>query len=503
MTARSHTGLSGILSSISVGFISIAAGIILLPFIIATIGAAPYGIWLVLVAISAYLQYSDLGIGSAVVHFSARRRSGGESRSTGQLLSAALIWNSGAALLALLAFSLFGVWYAGPQVDAGVVSDEDATALIIIASCALGTLIFRPFIAILHGAGLLPIDRRNQAIAVAIRLIGTCLVLTLSPTIVGVALVEASAIAVPPILAVGAVFRRRLATLEFSRATFSSTRYLLGYSSRSFGVAAAGALIVQSGTILAGVLLGPGAATSYTAAFRVYSAVRQVISWTMDPFRSMLSRVLVAPDGIQTRSTAFTFLRLVALTAVVSSGAVAFCAPWFVEIWLGPQASDLIAPSLTVLMIGLLLSAFQMPLGLYGDAYGRPGAFLLVQITWLASTLALTFCLAPTLDIVGIAWALSAPLFAVVPLSVWQATRKLNLNAGEWGRDVLKPTLKVVLPGLVVGLGIGPVLDYTGFVGPVALWQTVGFLLVTTVTLWGARRSVRPAAFLRLLREKL
>lgn len=57
-------------------------------------------------------------------------------------------------------------------------------------------------------------------------------------------------------------------------------------------------------------------------------------------------------------------------------------------------------------------------------------------------------------------------------------------------------------PGLRAGLRIGLLLDYRDSAGPVALWKTARFDWVES-SLRVARRSVGPATFVLLLREKI
>ncbi|MEW1976697.1 oligosaccharide flippase family protein [Microbacterium profundi] len=453
MNARVHTGLGGVFSSAGVGLLSMISGVVLLPVVVSFVGAAPYGVWLVLSAIAMYFQYADMGVGSAVVHFASRRRGNGDGHTLGQLISGAMLWNAAAALVVLPLFLVIGMLYAFAQERVGLISHSEAILLAVLGVASLASILLRPFTSALIGAGLLPIDRRNQAVAVAVRFIGTIVVCIWLPNVVFVAMVEATALTLPSVLGMCSVLARRLAAVRWDRSALQAARTMLAYSTRSFGVASVGALILQSGTVVAGTILGPSAATAYTAAFRIYSMARQILSWTIEPFRSVLSRQF-AKDDEHGRGSMIMICFFSFGTAVAACGTVAIGAVGLINVWLGSTlSSDSIALSTTILVAGLAINSLQIPLAIAGDARGRPGAFFWIQVLWLVLCLPSSIWLAGEMGIAGIAVALTAPLLLVVPLYLWRARTVVTLDLRTWFHKVFVPVASIGLVALVIAIG--------------------------------------------------
>ena len=439
-----HRGVAGVLSSAGAGIAGLVAGIVLLPIIITTVSAEQYGIWLVVSAIAQYLNYSDLGVGTAIVHFGSRARAGGERRTLGEFLQAGLIWNALALLVVAPAFAVTASLYLWSSKAEQVLSPADSVALLIVGLVMLCALLLKPFGSALTGAGLLPIERRNQAAGVLVRIVLTLAACLIFRDIVFVAAAEAIAVLVPVCLSWVVVRRRRLARMTWSGFPTSTLRYMLSYSVRSFAVNAVGALLLQAGTIAAGVVLRPQDVTYYNAAFRVYTSVRQLIGWANDPFRPALSRLNVAAPSKAVRA-------LMAICFVTLSLSVAGCAVLMlsardlVRLWLGPGVPvDAIALTMVVLLGGLMVNAVHLPLIPAADAAGAPGIFFIPQLVWMLLTVTGSLFFGALLGLPGIALGLTLPLVVIEPLYLIRAARVLRFTASEWARAVARPVLTLM-----------------------------------------------------------
>ena len=447
-----HTARKGVLSSAFAGLASMSANILLLPLIIVTVGAGPYGVWLLLIAVATYLHYADLGVGSAIVHFASRARGGGETLSLGNYLSAGLLWNSAIGVLIIPANSVFSTLYvrnSGPDVG---ISSQDGRILVIAGVVATASFVIRPFASALIGAGLLPIERSCQLAGVVVRILGTVVACLVCGTIEAVAVAETLALLTPPLLAIGVVRRSNLGRISWGRETLSTLRSMMPYSMRAFGVTAVGALLMQGGTFVVASVGGPTDVTNFNAAFSIYSAVRQLLTWLVDPFRSLLSR-LFASDRKKAEESLISLARVTLVSAALGCGTLALMSTSAVQIWLGSKVPvDEVALTVAVLLVGLAFNAAHLPLAPAGDAAGRPGVFFRVQLAWLAAFLALGFPLGSKFGIVGVAIALSLPLVVIEPLYLLVAHKTIALDIGEWSRLVLLPTSLGAVGGLVLAL---------------------------------------------------
>jgi O-antigen/teichoic acid export membrane protein len=447
---RVHNGLTGISSSAGAGILALVGGIALLPLIISTVGSGPYGVWLVLSAVATYLQYSDLGVGAAIVHFGSRARAGDNARNLGHYLSAGLLWNSTVAVVAIPVYIVASAFYLQSAGAKAALDPAEIVPLLALGSLMLAGLVIRPFSSALTGSGLLPLDRRNQGIGVLVRIAATVAACLLTHSVLAVAAAETLAALVPSVLAVIAVLGRRLAVLRWDRHAAETLRFMFSYSLRSFGVSAVGALILQAGTVVAGLFLGPSSATYFNAAFRIYNSARQLMTWMVDPFRSALSRLFTS--RVEEAKEVLFGLAFVALAAAaVGSGVLIFGSFGIVQLWLGARVPVAeVALATIILLLGFVINSVQIPLVPAGDAIGRPGVFFWIQALWLASFLILGPLLAKPLDIVGVALALSAPLLYIVPLYLRRARLVLGFTLRQWFRRVGTPVVVLVLPGVAL-----------------------------------------------------
>lgn len=486
------------LSSSAAGLLSIATGILLLPLIMSTVGSGPYGVWLVLVAVAAYMHLTDLGIGSALVHFGSRARGGDRFDATpGGMLGAALMWNTAVGVLGVTGFVVAASLYVSTPDVAAVLDPSTASALALLGAVALSSILLKPFDAVLTGAGELPIERRNVFIGLGTRIIITLLGCLVFESLLVVAIAEVVGIVLPSLISMVIVLRR-VARPHWSRATISTLRFMWRFSLRSFATASVSMLILQVGTILVAIVATPSAVTYFTAAFRVYTGVRQVFSWTTDPFKSMLARVFVG-DHRQGRQIVMILGFISLLVAGTGCVIIILLADDFTRIWLGADTpTATIALTITILLSGIVLNAIHLQFVPAADALGRPGAFLDLQVLWLVSYVALGLWLGSMWGIVGVAAAFALPLLVVEPLYVLRARRVVGFSLSGWLRASVLPAVFIVSPPAILGVATALLLPDIGpLVGAVLVAAGVVAALVLS-------RSRAPVALVpSLLRTEL
>lgn len=438
----------GISLSVLAGISSIVAGIVLLPFILNETGAKSYGVWLILSAVASYLYYSDIGVGAAISHFGSRTRGGQSGPRLQALLACGLVWSGLACILVVPLYAFFSKWYVDRW--GASVSESDQPLLVLISVGLLVPLLLRPFGSALIGAGFLTVERRNQLAGVSVRVIGTIAVCTMNGGILGVALVELCALLLPSILATASLGRRGILHLNRSDISVDTLRLMLSFSYKSFSVSLIGALTLQSGMIIIGLVGSSAEVTFYNAAFRIYSSIRQLLSWTVDPFRPALSRIFAR--NRHEADTVLMSLLLISLSAgAIGCTSLVIAVPDLVGIWLGDSVpTNTVAIAAQILLIGLLINMIHIPLAPATDAAGRPGVLLWGQLVWLVTSVALSIPLTIHLGIVGTALGLSIPLLIVEPLMIWLAMNALSIRFRDWFTSVAVPVITIVLCSLVL-----------------------------------------------------
>lgn len=449
-----HRGLSAVLSSSASGMLAIVAGILLLPLIVTTVGSGPYGVWLVLVSVATYLQLTDFGVGSALVHFGSRARGGDRfEASLASMLGAALLWNAAAGLVALTVFLAIGLQYvSSPDVTRTLVADQ-GVQLVVLGAVALGSIFMKPFDSVLVGEGKLPLERRHVFIGLIARIVGTLIGCIIFDSIVVVAIAEVIGLVLPSLLSM-AIVLVKVTRPRIGRQSLDTLRFLMKFSLRSFATGAVGMLTLQAGTIIVALVATSSAVTYFNAAFRIYTGVRQVFAWTTDPFRTMLAKTFVL-DGARGRQIVMVLGFNSLLIASVACVVFGFVAPTFVRVWLGSSVPvDEIAATIMVLLVGVVLNAIHVQFVPSADALGRPGAFFYLQGLWLVMFVVVGGWLGSLFGIVGVAAGLTLPLLVVEPLYVWKASRVIGFSIPQWARSTVLPVAMIVIPSLAVAVVI-------------------------------------------------
>ncbi|MDQ1054952.1 O-antigen/teichoic acid export membrane protein [Arthrobacter sp. SORGH_AS 212] len=436
----------GISFSALAGVASLVAGIVLLPVVLTSIGPAAYGTWLFLLAVASFLFFLDLGVGTAIVHFLARSRSGDDETDPHAVASTGHAWALAACLVAIAIFVLVSVNYAAEGLQS--VTPSEFLVMVLAGVAVLASMALRPMSSVMFGMGFLHVERTYQIIGVAVRVVGTLAACWLIGSVVGVVIAEALALMIPPIIATLRVRRLNLVKIHWRHISTRELRRMMSYSLGAFSVSMVGASILQFGTIIIGVLGSANQVAYFNAAFRIYASVRQVVGWLTDPFRSVLSRLYVG-DRRRATQVLYDLLFVAFIASSVGCLLLLVTLPVVLNIWLGGTVPiDEVSVAAGALLAGLILNALHIPLIPASDAAGSPGAFLPHQIFWLASYAGFTFILFPIFGIAGVAMALTAPLPILEFMYLMTAARTVNLDFRLWFLRVARPTLPVLLLGL-------------------------------------------------------
>ncbi|TQJ33599.1 lipopolysaccharide biosynthesis protein [Arthrobacter sp. SLBN-122] len=449
-TGRRGNTAKGISFSALAGVASLVAGVVLLPLVLSTVGPAAYGTWLFLLAVASFLFFLDLGVGTAIVHFLSRSRSGDETTDPDRVTSTGHAWAAVSCLLALGVFVVVAINYAYEARQS--VGGTEFSVMIIAGIGILATMAVRPMSSVLFGSGFLHIERTYQVAGVLVRVVGTLAACWLSGGIIGVVLAEAVALMVPPIMATVKVRQLQLVHLHWNKVSTTELKRMMAYSLGAFSVSMVGASILQFGTVIIGVIGNANQVAYFNAAFRIYASVRQVIGWLTDPFRSVLSRLYVK-DSIKANVVLYDLLFVAFAASAIGCLFLLVTLPVVLRIWLaGSVPTTEVATAASALLAGLILNALHIPLIPASDAAGSPGAFLPHQVLWLVSYAGLSLLLFPILGITGVAIAMTMPLPILEFAYLLTAGRTVNLDYKRWFTQVARPVLPVLVLGLIAAL---------------------------------------------------
>lgn len=474
-----------ILSSTGYGLAAILVNIGLLPLIIQTVGAAPYGVWILLTTISTFLWQADLGLGAAVTRDLAASREDA-TRSTTTVTSA-FAWTGLAGIAAApLYLGIAAIFTAG---HLRILNPGELPLLIGLGATLVLLLGLRVFSSALRGIGLWSTERNYQFVGLGIRLVGTVVVCLTSHSILHLAFVETLALLLPTACAV--LHACTIPSLRPSRRAFSAVRAkeLLHFSVRAFVVGATGSLLLQSGVMIVGIVGTPEAVTIYSAAFRVYGAIRQVMTWVSDPFLPTLTMV-ASRDPASFRMRVLDLLGLAWLTCCAMTILLIFVAPELLRIWLGAPLVDGTAVTLVlqVLLVSLIPNALHIAAVTASNAAGRPGAFLKLHLVWLALTWAIALPLGSAAGIVGVAIGFGLPIVLLEPLYIRRVLRTFDVSLRTWSTHLLLPPMVLIVPATLAGLACSGTMAWLG-ISAAAFGGSAAFALVLAALVIRARHS--------------
>ncbi|WP_395243852.1 lipopolysaccharide biosynthesis protein [Agromyces sp. MMS24-K17] len=445
--ARSSRAAAGVAHSVTLGSVTIATNVLLLPLVLSTVGASSYGLWLFVLSVASFATFADLGVSSAVVHYSAPARVRAHRPHYEGVLQAAALISCLAALIVAPATYAVATLYLDSEGLQGSV-------LPVLAATVAAGVGFKPGLALLQSDGRYLVERRLQLLNPVLRIIGTVLVCIWVPKIEAIALVETVAILVPSLAGSALVPWKRLLRRTPWRVLKVALATLVGYGTRALSVALVGTALMQGGTIIVGIRGTPADVTYWNAAFRVYLAARQANGWVVLPFLPVLTRLfrnqrtaaMSIVEGVTSASV---------LTTILGVGAFIPISFLVVGIWLGPAVPGAeVAITISVLLIGLVLNSVHGPLSMIAEAARRPGLFLPPQVFWLLALVVSGLPLFSMAGIVGVAVALSWPLLVVEPWYLVRARSALGIPLRGWWANCFRPGILVGGCGAVAAVGM-------------------------------------------------
>jgi O-antigen/teichoic acid export membrane protein len=439
----------GIAASASASLVSIVAGLGLLPVIIRTVGAGPYGLWLLLSTFATYLYQADLGMGAGLVHFLSRRRDAGQEMHR-RIVSTGVVWMGVAGLAATPVYAAIALWIVAEKGSNAGVSHSDGVTLVALGSVLVAALGLRAFPSALAGYGFWVYQRGSQTIGTVVRTVGTLVACLVMRSLVAVAAAESLALIVPALLCTVRAWRLGLVTSPRRSWDRDLARTMLRYSRRAFVVGAMAIILLQADTLIVGVVASASAVTYYGAALRLFATIVQVVQWLSDPLMPALSR-MYEENRVRARDMFSGMLFATLWTATGACGALMIGSPLIFRLWLGKSAPvHELVPILCALMASLILSSSHEAAIPASDATGEPGAFASLFVWWACTNVALSLGLGYLIGPVGVALGTLLPLIALEPLFVRRMERRLDLAWRPWVRTCVRPVLSVAGSALMI-----------------------------------------------------
>lgn len=464
--------------------VNIAIGIWMMPFSVGHLGKSEYGLWMLVVSMTAYFQLFDLGYGNGLVRQITDADARGDERAINELASTFVVVYAGIGLVALVATAALSAWVVPrfPHLTAGQVRTAQWVTVVLGLRVAIG------FPMTVFGA----VTTSRQYFALNT---GIAIAVSLAVALITYVVLEAGhglRVLVPATTAVNL-----LAYLAYARAarvaypglrlapTLFSRRHLREVTSYSFYVF----LITVSahlGYNLDNVVVGASLGTSAVAVYAVASRLADYQRQLSNQFNGLLFPVVVGlgarNDQERLRLTMVHGTRLaLGLVLAVTIALVAFAGP-LVGAWMGPGFADSLPPLYALAAASVVLVA----MGPLGNILLGTGSHRLVAGCALGEALAnvvLSLILVRSWGLAGVAAGTAIPVLAMNLLVFLPAAcRSLDVRLGSFLREALLPAALPAVPAIAAAAALrtyAPPASLAAVVvegGLVALVYVAGFL---------------------------
>lgn len=436
------------------------AALVLMPFLIHSLGDRLYGLWTLAVSITAYYALLDFGITRAATRFLARAITLDDAAEANSVVVTALgiLLGAGAFGLALA----IGIAFAAEWLVSGLT--EIWTFRWVVVILAVDAALLLP--AMVVNAVLLAHYRFDvlcwaQLAALVVRTALIVLLILRGHSIVALAVVTFGINMLTRAVLV-VVAGHLFPWLELRSALFDRgrARQLLGYGGHALMAACGDRTRSTAGIVVVAAFLDVATVTHYGIAVRIAQLFAEMMLQSLGVVGPLFMRSEALGDRESTRRTFLLTTRLSVLASVTAAGGIALVGERFIEVWIGPDYRDAYWP-LVILTGSFSVWLMQWPSIsiLYATAKHRFYAYL--SAGEAVANVGLSAMLVHLFGMVGVALGTALPLLvSMLVLQPQYVCRTIGLELRAYYRELGNTALYAMLGqlplfGLVYLLGIG------------------------------------------------
>jgi O-antigen/teichoic acid export membrane protein len=420
------------------------------PYVVSRLGIHDFGVWSITGAVAQYAAFLDLGVSRAANRYVALFHAKGDVRSEGAVVgicvTALVILWALLGSLALLTRSL---------VDhvLGTGNPELACFLLLCAvSIMIVGLLARVLAAASVGRGRQVPASIGVAILSALQAVGGVAALVVRPSLTAFAIgtVAGAVLGLGAVVTIILLDERRI---TIGRPGAALARAILSYGINSQVGAAGDLLLLQSGKLIAGIMVGPAAAGVYELASRLAVGAYALGAAPVSALTPHLTRCYVTRgmDGVLSEYERLTRRNTaVAIFVPFAMAATAFSA---IPLWLG-RDEPLVVFALLALLPGIAINGSTGVCTATLSAIGRPA--LIARVSVVAGVLqsAFTVTLGYTFGFVGIVVAIGVSVPAAKLIGLWWMQARIGLPMKLYFRGTCGPYAAGMI-AMAIALPIG------------------------------------------------
>ena len=428
------------------GFVvNLATNLIAFPFVVARLGDAAAGIWLLLGTVTGYMGLLELGLVPSLAQFVAAAHGRGDDRDVGRAAITSLVILSGLAVVPI------GLSFAAPQLVPLLHVDADlAGAGAMALRIALLGFAARMPLAVLQ-ALLLGAQRLDRASQLWILMGWTKFAAAFAVLSWGGGLVALVAAETLVHLAGGILqwrwVRQEMPSLSWALAGVNreTAWHLVSYGASLLLLNITTLIIEQTDRLVIAAYLPIEQVTIYSAAWKLYMLAYAVPTTLVQAVGPMTASMHGRGDQAAIRAL---FLRMSKYCVAVALPLVATLAAsrdWLLTIWMGERFTAA-GPAVLVLLATFFITAHNHAAYSVLSGKRRLGAMLYVWTGPQAVlNLGLSIVLVSRLGVLGVALGTLVPTILLEPFFARFALREVGVGAREFFRRVIVPTSGIAM----------------------------------------------------------
>ena len=391
-----------------------AVSFFLSPFVVQHLGNSAYGVWVLLVSLTGYLGFLDLGIRGAVTRYVAKFHSENDHEQASFTVSSACGMFIAGGFLAIVASVLFSV-FAVPHFKIPPSYHRTAQLVIVIAGANVAvSLISGVFGGVLVGLQRFELHNWIAMGATALRAVSIVLAMRSGMGLISLALIQLGSTIVELVL--GFVASRklypevRLATDQFRRTHVS---LIFSFGVYAFLLLVSNYLIYYTDALVIGAFLPVSMVTFFAIAGNLTLYARELVAGFSRIMTPMASKLEVESERDALSETALKAARYCSMAVLPIFVTFMIRGHSFIGLWMGPTYAELSGRVLWILSLPWFFCAGTAVFTSVMLGITRHKPLVPIALAEGLGNLLLSIALIRTLGVLGVAWGTAIPSMAV------------------------------------------------------------------------------------------
>jgi len=422
---------AGILNNWLALAVSLAITFFLSPFVVNRLGAAAYGVWVLVTSSVSYMNLLDLGMRSAVISMVAKSHASEDHLLSSRAVSAALAARLAIAALALAATAALTFAVGRFPMPAELVGD----ARLAMIACGLSlavTLTGGVFGAVLNALRRFDLSSGVAIFQACANGAGVLVLLLTGHGIVAIAVLQ---LVIATIVNAALLFlaRRVYPQLEISlkHADRGTLRALSSYSVYAFLITVTGQIIYYTDNIVVGAYVSAAAITLFSIGGRLIEYHKELAASLAQTLMPYVGAYDARGEQERLRQLLIYGTRAALLVSWPIEVLLWFRGETFIALWMGRQYAGPAAAVLRILLLSNFVMGGHTVSGNITFGLGRHKPFALWRIGEAAGNLLLSIILVQKIGINGVAWGTTVPSL-VVNVLIWPLFIARLLGISLW-----------------------------------------------------------------------